>query len=140
SLLERRPDIQRAEQLLVAANANIGVAKAAYFPQINLTGSGGFASTTLGTLFTGPAAMWSATAALAQPISTAGRTRSQVALSEAREQELLLAYQQTIKQAFREVSDALVGYRKIREFREQQQLLFTSAQDARRLAHLRYEG
>jgi multidrug efflux system outer membrane protein len=140
SLLERRPDIQRAEQLLVAANANIGVAKAAYFPQISLTGSGGFASTTLGTLFTGTAAVWTAAAALSQPVFTAGRTRSQVALADAREQELLLAYQQTIKQAFREVSDALIVYSKIREFREQQQLLFTSAQDARRLAHLRYEG
>jgi multidrug efflux system outer membrane protein len=62
-----------------------------------------------------------------------------VALSEAREQELLLSYQQTIAQAFREVSDALVGYRKIREVREQQQLPFTSAQDARRLVQLRYE-
>ncbi len=140
SLLERRPDIQRAEQQLVAANANIGVAKAAYFPQITLTGSGGFASTSLGTLFSGPAAVWTATAALTQPIFTAGRTRSQVALAEARDQELLLTYQQTIKQAFREVSDALIGYRKDREFREQQELLFTSAQDARRLAQLRYEG
>jgi multidrug efflux system outer membrane protein len=140
SLLERRPDIQRAEQQLVAANANIGVAKAAYFPQITLTGSGGFASTSLGTLFSGPAAVWTVTAALTQPIFTAGRTRSQVALAEARNQELLLTYQQTIKQAFREVSDALIGYRKDREFREQQELLFTSAQDARRLAQLRYEG
>ncbi len=140
SLLERRPDIQRAEQQLVAANANIGVAKAAYFPQITLTGSGGFASTSLGSLFSGPAAVWTVTAALTQPIFTAGRTRSQVALAEARDQELLLTYQQTIKQAFREVSDALIGYRKDREFREQQELLFTSAQDARRLAQLRYEG
>jgi multidrug efflux system outer membrane protein len=140
SLLERRPDIQRAEQQLVAANANIGVAKAAYFPQITLTGTGGFASTALNTLFTGTSAIWSATAALAQPVFTAGRTRSQVALAEARQQELLLTYQQTIKQSFREVSDSLIGYRKIREFRAQEELLLTSAQDARRLAQLRYEG
>jgi multidrug efflux system outer membrane protein len=140
SLLERRPDIQRAEQELIAANADIGVARAAYFPRISLTGSGGFASTTLGTLFTGTAAVWTAAASLSQPIVTAGRTRLEVARSEAHAQELLLTYQQTIAQAFREVSDALAGYRKIREFREQQQLLFTSARDARRLAQLRYEG
>jgi len=140
TLIERRPDIQQAEQLLVAANANIGVARAAYFPQITLTGTGGFQSTALSTLFTGAGAVWTAAAALSQPIFTAGRTRSQVALAEAREQELLLTYQQTIKQAFREVSDALIGYRKTREFREQQALLVGSAQDARRLAQLRYEG
>jgi multidrug efflux system outer membrane protein len=140
NLLERRPDIQQAEQLLVAANANIGVARAAYFPQISLTGTGGFQSTALSTLFTGASAVWTAGATLAQPIFTAGRTRSQVKLAEAREQELVLTYQQTIKQAFREVSDALIGYRKTREFREQQALLVGSAQDARRLAQLRYEG
>jgi multidrug efflux system outer membrane protein len=140
SLLERRPDIQQTEQLLVAANANIGVARAAYFPQITLTGNGGFQSTALSTLFTGAAGVWSVAAALSQPIFTAGRTRSQVALAEAREQELVLTYQQAIKQAFREVSDALIGYRKTREFREQQGLLVGSAQDARRLAQLRYEG
>jgi outer membrane protein, multidrug efflux system len=140
ALLERRPDIQQAEELLVAANANIGVAKAAYFPQITLTGSGGFQSTALNTLFTGAAGFWTTTAALAQPIFTAGRTRSQVALAEARQQELVLTYQQAIKQAFREVADALIGYRKIREFREQQELLVASSQDARRLAQLRYEG
>lgn len=140
TLIERRPDIQQAEQLLVAANANIGVARAAYFPQITLTGTGGFQSTALSTLFTGAGAVWTAAAALSQPIFTAGRTRSQVALAEAREQELVLTYQQTIKQAFREVSDALIGYRKTREFREQQALLVGSAQDARRLAQLRYEG
>jgi multidrug efflux system outer membrane protein len=140
SLLERRPDIQQAEQLLIASNANIGVAKAAYFPQITLTGTGGFQSTALSTLFTGTSAVWSATAALAQPIFTAGRLRSQVAQAEARDQELVLAYQQAIQQAFREVSDALIGYRKTREFREQQGLLVGSAQDARRLAQLRYEG
>jgi multidrug efflux system outer membrane protein len=140
SLIERRPDIQRAEQTLVAANAQIGVARAAYFPQISLTGSGGFESTALAALFTGTSAIWSAAAAVTQPIFTAGRTKSQVALAEARREEAVIGYQQTIRQAFREVSDALVGYRKLREFREQQALLFTAAQDARRLAQVRYEG
>jgi multidrug efflux system outer membrane protein len=140
ALIERRPDIQRAEQQLVAANAQIGVARAAYFPQIVLTGSGGFESTALATLFTGTNAIWTVAASATQPIFTAGRTRSQVAVAAARRDEAVIAYQQTIRQAFQEVSDALVGYRRLREFREQQALLFTAAQDARRLAEIRYEG
>jgi multidrug efflux system outer membrane protein len=140
ALIERRPDIQRAEQELVAANAQIGVARAAYFPRIDLTGSGGFASTALTALFTGTNAVWTVAAAATQPIFTAGRTRSQVAVAEARRDEAVIAYRQTIRQAFREVSDALVGYRKLREFREQQTLLLVAAQDARRLADIRYEG
>ena len=140
ALIERRPDIQRAEQTLVAANAQIGVARAAFFPQIALTGSGGFESTALAALLTGTNVIWTAAAAVTQPIFTAGRTRSQVAVAEARREEAVVGYQQTIRQAFREVSDALVGYRKLREFREQQALLFTAAQDARRLAQVRYEG
>ena len=122
ALLERRPDIREAEQLLIAANANIGVAKTAYFPQISLTGSGGVQSAALSALFTTPAGLWSVGAGLTQPIFNAGRTRSRVALSKAQQEEALLAYQQTIQQSLREVSDALVGYRKGRDFREQQQL------------------
>jgi multidrug efflux system outer membrane protein len=140
ALIERRPDIQQAEQAVVAANAQIGVARAAYFPQIALTGSGGFESTALTALFAPTNVIWGAAASAAAPIFTAGRTRSQVALAEARRDEATIAYQQTIRQAFREVSDALVGYRKLREFRAQQALLFTAAQDARRLAQVRYEG
>ena len=138
ALLERRPDIQQAEQQMVAANARIGVAKAAYFPQISLTGSGGLASTALSSLFT--AGTWTAGLGLVQPIFDAGRNRSQVALAEARREESELVYRQTIQQAFREVSDALVGYRRLRELRESQQLLVVAAQDARRLADLRYQG
>ena len=140
ALLERRPDIQQAEQGIVAANAQIGVARAAYFPQITLTGSGGFASTALSALFTGAGGAWTAAASLVQPVFTAGRTRSQVALAEARRQEAELVYQQTVKQAFREVSDGLVEYRRLRELRESQDLLVRAAQDARRLADLRYQG
>jgi outer membrane protein, multidrug efflux system len=140
ALLERRPDIQRAEQELVAANAQIGVARAAYFPQINLTGSGGFESTSLALLFSATNVIWTATAAATQPVFTAGRTRSQVAVAEARREQALIAYQQTIRQAFREVADSLIGYRKLREFREQQARLFEAAQDARRLADIRYRG
>ncbi len=140
ALLERRPDIQQAEQGIVAANAQIGVARAAYFPQITLTGSGGFASTALSALFTGAGGAWTAAASLVQPVFTAGRTRSQVALAEARRLEAELVYQQTVKQAFREVSDGLVEYRRLRELRESQDLLVRAAQDARRLADLRYQG
>ena len=139
-LLERRPDIRQAEAQLIAANAQIGVAKAAYFPQISLTASGGFQSSALTSLFTGPAGLWSFGGALAQPIFAGGRIRSGVRLSEARQQETLLIYQQTIQQAFRGVSDALVEYRKDREFREQQQQLALSAQDAARLSEMRYRG
>src|SRR5229473_7013832 len=140
SLLERRPDIRQAEEQLIAANAQIGVAKAAYFPQITLTANGGYQSSALTSLFTGPAGLWSFGGSLAQPIFTGGRIRSGVKLAEARQQEALLTYQQTIQQAFRGVSDALVEYRKDREFREQQQQLAFSAQDAARLSETRYRG
>jgi len=140
SLLERRPDIRQAEQQLVAANAEIGVARAAYFPQISLSGSGGFESSALTNLFSGPAGAWSFGAALAQPIFTGGRLRSQVRLAEAQQQTAALLYQQSIQGAFRSVSDALVAYRKTREFRTQQNLLFQSAEDAARLSHMRYTG
>jgi multidrug efflux system outer membrane protein len=140
SLLERRPDIREAEQQLVAANAQIGVAKAAYFPQISLSGSGGFQSAALTNLFTGPAGTWDFGTSLTQPIFTAGRLRSNVRFTEAQREASLLFYQQTIQGAFRGVSDALIAYRKTREFREQQELLFGSAQDAARLSHMRYTG
>ena len=140
ALLERRPDIRQAEQQLIAANANIGVAKAAYFPQIAMTGAAGLESAALSSLMTTPAGLWFVGAGLTQPIFNAGRIRSRVALSQARQEEAVLAYQQTILQSFREVSDALVGYRKGRDFREQEQLLNRSAADARRLAEIRYRG
>ena len=140
SLLERRPDIRQAEQQLVAANAEIGVARAAYFPQISLSGSGGFQSSALTNLFSGPAGAWSFGASLAQPIFTGGRLRSKVRLAEAQQQTAELLYQQSIQGAFRNVSDALVAYRKTREFRTQQNLLFQSAEDAARLSQMRYTG
>jgi multidrug efflux system outer membrane protein len=140
SLLERRPDIREAEAQLIAANAQIGVAKAAYFPQINLTASGGYQSSALTSLFTGPAGLWSFGGSLVQPIFTGGRIRSNVKFTEARQQEAELVYQQSIQQAFRGVSDALVEYRKDREFREQQEQLAFSAEDAARLSETRYRG
>src|SRR5205814_7312214 len=139
-LLERRADIQAAEAALVAANARIGVAKAAYFPQITLTAVGGYQSPALTNLFTGPAGLWSFGGQLLQPIFTGGRIRSNVRLTEAQQQETVLVYQQSIQQAFREVSDSLVAYRKNQEFRAQEELLTNSAQDATRLANMRYQG
>jgi len=139
-LLERRPDIRQSEQFLVAANAQIGVARAAYYPQISLTGAGGFQSDALTRLFAGSAGLWSVAGSLAQPIFTAGKIRSGVRLAEAQQQEAVLSYQQTIQQSFREVSDSLVGYRKLREFREQQELLTASAQGAAHLSNIRYKG
>ena len=140
SLLERRPDIREAEEQLIAANAQIGVAKAAYFPQITLTAAAGYQSSALTSLFTGPAGLWSFGGSLVQPIFEGGRIRSGVKFSEARQQEMVLTYQQTIQQAFRGVSDALVEYHKDREFREDQQQLALSAQDAAHLSEMRYRG
>jgi multidrug efflux system outer membrane protein len=140
ALIERRPDIRQAEEVLIAANANIGVAKAAYFPQISLTGTGGIESAALSALFTTPAGLWSVGAGLTQPVFNAGRIRSRVALSKAQQEEAVLAYQRTIQLSLREVSDALVGYRKGRDFREQEQQLNGAAADARRLADIRYRG
>lgn len=140
ALLERRPDIRAAEERLVAANAELGVARAAFFPDISLSGNGGFQSSALTNLFSGPAGAWSFGASLAQPIFTAGRLRSGVRLAEAQQQTAALFYQQSIQGAFRSVSDALVAYRKTREFRAQQDLLFQSAEDAARLSHMRYTG
>jgi multidrug efflux system outer membrane protein len=140
ALLERRPDIQAAEQLLVAANARIGVAKAAYFPQIALTGVGGFQSSALTSLFSGPAGFWNAGAQAAQPLFAGGRIRSGVKLSKAQQQEAELFYQQTIQQAFRDISDSLVAYTKNQDFRQQQDLLTKAAEDAARLSDVRYRG
>jgi len=140
SLLARRPDIAQAEQVLIAANAQIGVARAAYFPQISLTGSAGFESTALTNLFTGPAGLWNLAGSFSQPIFQGGRLKSNVRLAEAQQQQAVLAYQQTIKGAFRDVSDALVAYRKNREFRIQQEHLVESAQDAARLSEVRFKA
>jgi len=140
ALLERRPDIREAEQNLIAANARIGVAKAAYFPDISLTGTGGFESDALTRLFTGPAGLWNAAASLTQPIFEGGRLRSNVRLSQAQEQQELLTYESVIQEAFREVSDSLISYQKDREFREQQGLLTTAAQGAAHLSDIRYRG
>jgi multidrug efflux system outer membrane protein len=139
SLLERRPDILQAEQNLVAANAQIGVARAAYFPQIALTGSAGYQSPALTNLFTGPAGIWDMVGSFSQPIFQGGRLKSNVRLAEAQREQLLLTYQQAIQGAFRDVSNALVAYRKNREFRIQQEHLVEAAGDAAHLSEVRFK-
>jgi outer membrane protein, multidrug efflux system len=140
SLLERRPDILLAEQQLIAANAQIGVAKADFFPHISLTGQGGFQSSALSNLFEGPAGLWSIGGSLFQSIFDGGRIRNRVELAEARTEEAGLFYQQSVLLAFRDVSDSLVGYRKSQEVRFQQQQLTHSAEEATQLSSMRYKG
>jgi multidrug efflux system outer membrane protein len=140
SLLERRPDIQAAEQILIATNANIGVAKAAYFPQITLTGEYGYQSTALANLFSGSRRIWSFVPQLTQPIYTAGRIPSQVEFAEAQQRSALAQYEKAIQTGFRDVSDALIQYQKVREVRAQREFLTTALQDRKRLAYLRFRG
>jgi multidrug efflux system outer membrane protein len=140
ALLERRPDIRAAEQTLVAANANIGVAKAAYFPQISLTGSIGGQSSSLAKLFSGPSAAWSFVPQITQPIFTAGRLKNTVRLAEAQRRDAQIAYEKSISTAFQEVSDALIAHQRTRESRVEQQKLVVALAVRKRLAYRRYEG
>ena len=140
SLLERRPDIRFAEQNLVAANAIIGVARAAYFPRISLTGFLGFQSGQLTNLFSGPAGVWQFVPQVTQPIFTAGRLRSNVRLARAQQDIALIQYERVIQTAFREVSDALIEHQKIREIRARQEQLVATLEDRSRLSYMRYRG
>jgi multidrug efflux system outer membrane protein len=140
ALLERRPDIREAEQNLIAANADIGVAKAAYFPQLSLSGFLGGQSTQLSSLFSGPHSAWTFVPQVSQPIFTAGRLRSNVRLVQAQRDSSLVQYQRTIQTAFTEVSNALIAHRRVRESRVQQEALVTALQDRKRLAYARYVG
>jgi multidrug efflux system outer membrane protein len=140
ALLERRPDIRAAENSLIAANAEIGVAKAAYFPQISLTGFLGGQGNQLSSLFSGPSAVWNFTPQVTQPIFTAGRIKSTVKLQEALRDRALIQYERTIQTAFTEVSNALIAHQRVRESRVQQELLVAALQDRTRLAYVRYRG
>jgi multidrug efflux system outer membrane protein len=140
SLIERRPDIRQAEEQLISANAQIGVAKAQYFPAISLTGQVGTASNALNTLFQDSTFAYSYGAAVTQPLFNAGRIRNNVRLTEAQEREAVLTYKKTIAQAFQDVSNALVAYQKFREFREQQEHFVTASRDAVNLSNMRYTG
>jgi outer membrane protein, multidrug efflux system len=139
-LLERRPDIQQAEADLIAANANVGVARAQMFPQISLTGEGGTYSSQLKGLVDSKNMYWYASGNLAQTIFDAGRLRNNVKLNEAQKQEQVFTYQRTIQQALQNVSDALIAVQKNRDYREQEAKVTAAAEDATRLARLRYNG
>jgi len=140
SLLERRPDIRAAEENLVAQRALVSAAKKAYFPRISLTGLLGFQSDQLSTLFSGASRAWTFVPQVSQPIFTAGRLKSGVKSAKAQQEFALVQYQQTTQNAFREVSDALVQYRKVKEIRVQQELLVSTLRDRSQLAYLRYKG
>ncbi|MFN2444560.1 MAG: efflux transporter outer membrane subunit [Vicinamibacterales bacterium] len=140
ALLERRPDIRQAEQELIAANAQIGAAKAEFFPRISLTGFFGVQSRALADLLTGPARIWTASAGVAAPIFNAGRTGANVRFTEAVQRELVVSYQRTIYTALREVSDALAGYQKTGEQRSEQEQLVEALRASTRLSTQRYEG
>lgn len=139
-LLARRPDIRQAEQTLIAANAQIGAARALYFPQISLTGYFGGQSRALSELLTEPARFWSAGPSAALPLFTAGRIGATVKLSEAQQREAVLRYRQAIQNAFRDVSDALIANSRTAEERKQQELLVRALSESVRLSTLRYKG
>jgi outer membrane protein, multidrug efflux system len=140
ALLERRPDIRAAEENLIAANADIGVAKAAYFPQLSLSGMLGGQSTQLSGLFSGSHSAWSFVPQVSQPIFTAGRLRSNVRLAQAQTESELVQYQKTIQVAFTEVSNALITHQRVKESRLQQEALVAALQDRKGLAYARYVG
>ncbi len=139
-LLERRPDIQEAEQNLVAANAEIGVARAQLFPSISLTATAGIESIGLGDLFKWGARYWQWSGTATQSIFNAGSLRANVRLTEAEKQQEVLTYQQTIETAFRQVSDALIANQKLREYREHQEALTAATKQSSDLAQIRYKG
>ncbi len=138
TLLERRPDLRAAEQNLVAANANVGVAKANLFPTITLTATGGHVSTALSDLFGGPTKAWSAGGGLLQPLLSSQRNLYQLDLADAQKRQALLQYQQSIQTAFREVSDALIARQKYADFQVAQQAQVDAQRKANTIALARY--
>jgi multidrug efflux system outer membrane protein len=143
TLLERRPDIRQAEQVLIAANAEIGVAKAQFFPQISLTGSGGGSfgrSSAFTSLMSSQTPIWSYGAQVSQPLFTGGALRGNLHLAESQHEQALISYKQAIQRAFGDVSDALIGYQKFHEVRVQQEQLVADLEESVRLSITRYQG
>jgi multidrug efflux system outer membrane protein len=138
-LLERRPDVREAEANIMAANAQIGVAKASFFPSLALTGTGGLESNALNRFLQQPSQTWSAAFSVSQPVFEGGRLRSQLRLSRAQWQETVLSYQQTVQNALGQTSNALIAYQKDRQFREQQELLVQAAERSDRLSLVLYQ-
>jgi multidrug efflux system outer membrane protein len=139
-LLERRPDIQQAEQTLVSANAQIGVARAQFFPSLSITGSAGLGGNALVNLVDLSSKTIYGIGSLTQPIFEGGKLRGQLKLSEATKEEMVINYQKTIAGAFRDTSNALIALNKQRAYREEQEKLVAAAQDSTRLARIRYQG
>ena len=139
-LLERRPDVREAEANMMAANAQIGVAKASFFPSISLTGTGGLESNALHHFLQQPSQTWNAGLNITQPIFEGGALRSQLRLARAQWQENMLSYQQTVQNSLGQVSNALVAYDKDRQFREQQDLLAQAAERSDRLSLVLYRN
>jgi multidrug efflux system outer membrane protein len=143
SIIERRPDIREAEENLIAANADIGVAKAEFFPQVSLTGSGGGSfgrSSAFSSLMSTQLAIWSYGAQVTQPIFTGGALKGNLYLAESEHRQALIAYRQAIQQAFGDVSDALIGYEKFHQVRMRQQDSVSDLQETVRISTLRYKG
>src|SRR6185369_15937205 len=139
SLLERRPDLRAAEEQLVAANADIGQAKAAFYPSLALTGIYGHQSVALSDLFTGATRAWQFGPSVTFPLFTGGRLRGNLKLTQARFQESVDTYQQRVQQAFREVSDALIAYQRTQEFYDKQLKNTQAHRNATDIANVRYE-
>ena len=143
SLLERRPDIRQAEQLLIAANAQIGVAKAQFFPQISLTGAGGGAfgrSNLFSSMMSSQTSIWSYGVSVSQPIFTGGALRGNLHVAEAQHEQALISYKEAIQYAFRDVSDALIGYQKFHEVRVAQEQTVADLAESVRISIMRYRG
>jgi outer membrane protein, multidrug efflux system len=143
SLLERRPDIREAEQLLVAANAQVGVAKAEFFPQISLTGSAGEGfgrSSAFSNLMSSQIGIWSYGAQVSQPIFTGGALRGNLHLADSQREQAVISYKEAIQHAFGDVSDGLIGYQKYHEVRLRQQQLVDDLAESVRLSDMRYQG
>ncbi len=139
-LLERRPDIEQAEATLISANAQIGVARAQFFPNLAISGSGGVGGDSLSSIFDPAGKTIYGLGTLTQPLFEGGKLRGQLQLSQQTKEEMVLNYQKTIAGAFRDVSDALIALNRERAYREQQEKLVEAAKDATRLARIRYQG
>ena len=139
-LLERRPDIQQAEATLIAANAQIGVARAQFFPNLSISASGGVGGDSLSTIFDPAGKTIYGIGTLTQPLFEGGKLRGQLQLSQQTKEEMVINYQKTISGALRDVSNALIALNKQRVYREQQEKLVEAAKDSTRLARIRYQG
>ena len=140
ALLDRRPDIRQAEQLLVAANARVGVAKAMFFPSIALTTSGGYQNYQISSLFHSSGAVWGFGGSLVQPLFNAGGLWANYKASKAQREAAILSYQKSVQDAFRDVADSLIGHQKAKEYLAQRELYVNTLRDQLRLANMRYVG